>query len=82
MTAFGNELELDGHDVPEEKIRKRWPRSIANLPWFAERCHAVQIFDNSETGNPVLIAEKNADGWHWHLPGRVIEIDIALAETR
>jgi predicted ABC-type ATPase len=26
-----------GHDVPEAKIRQRWGRSLAQLPWFLER---------------------------------------------
>lgn len=67
-----------GHDVPEDKIRVRWARSIANLRWFAERADVVHVIDNSAIGRPALIAEKDQRGWTWHRPGRLPEIDAAL----
>ncbi len=36
-----------GHDVPENKIRDRWTRSLAQLPWFLDRADQAAIFDNS-----------------------------------
>ncbi len=71
-------VQQGGHDVPPDKVLKRWARSIANLPWFAERAERVDVIDNSEIHEPVLIAAKYADGWHWYAPGRIPEIDIAL----
>lgn len=49
-----------GHDVPEEKIRSRYGRSLENLPYLLELCHELYVFDNSKprhTGEPALIAQ-------------------------
>jgi predicted ABC-type ATPase len=50
-----------GHDVPGEKIRERWKRSLANLPWFIRKATHAYIFDNSSDANvpPVPIARKH-----------------------
>lgn len=40
-------VRLGGHDVPQDKIRERWVRSMDNLPWFAARADRVVIADNS-----------------------------------
>jgi predicted ABC-type ATPase len=73
-------VKLNGHSVPEDKIRSRWPKSIQNLRWFAERSHVVQIIDNSKPEVPEVLVEKRNDGhWYWRIPGRMPEIDAALA---
>jgi predicted ABC-type ATPase len=36
-----------GHDVPQEKIRERYWRSLEQLPWFFDRADIVDIYDNS-----------------------------------
>lgn len=41
-------VHTGGHDVPPDKIRARWHRSLANLPWFAARASAFWVFDNSD----------------------------------
>jgi predicted ABC-type ATPase len=47
----------DGHDVPEAKIRERWGKSLAQLPWFLEQADQAAIFDN--TGSvPQLVGRK------------------------
>ena len=45
-----------GHDVPDDKIRARRTRSLAQLAWFMDRVDQLVIFDNS-TG-PDLLATK------------------------
>jgi predicted ABC-type ATPase len=40
-------VEKGGHDVPEESIRRRWFRSLAQLPWFLEQADQAVRFDNS-----------------------------------
>jgi predicted ABC-type ATPase len=42
-----------GHDVPENKIRDRWVKSLRQLPWFLDQADQVAIFDKSST-TPVL----------------------------
>ncbi len=47
-----------GHDVPEEKIRSRYVRSLRNLSLLPELCNELYVFDNSaprEIGGPSLI---------------------------
>jgi predicted ABC-type ATPase len=53
---------LGGHDVPADKIVKRWERSLCNLVWFVQRAHVAFIYDNSGPGTKgaELIASKEA----------------------
>lgn len=46
-----------GHDVPEDKIRARYSRSLEQLPWFLEQADQANIYDNSGA-TPRLIAVK------------------------
>lgn len=46
-----------GHNVPEEKIRERYTRSLAQLPWFLVHADEAWIFDNSGAAAR-LIGEK------------------------
>jgi predicted ABC-type ATPase len=46
-----------GHDVPEAKIRKRWTKSLGQLPWYLEQADQAAIFDNSGA-IPQLIGRK------------------------
>jgi predicted ABC-type ATPase len=50
-------VQKGGHDVPETSIRKRWSRSLAQLPWFLEHANQAAIFDNSGAV-PRLIGRK------------------------
>ena len=50
-------VEKGGHDVPEASIRKRWTRSLEQLPWFLEQADQAAIFDNSGSV-PRLIGRK------------------------
>ena len=45
-----------GHDVPEEKIRARYHRSLALLPRLIDICDKILVYDNSET--PTLVFSK------------------------
>lgn len=41
-----------GHDVPDEKLRSRFPRTLANLRSAISRLPHVVIFDNSNVNVP------------------------------
>ena len=41
-----------GHDVPDEKLRSRFVRTLANLRRAVPRLPHVLIYDNSDLGNP------------------------------
>jgi predicted ABC-type ATPase len=40
-------VKKGGHDVPEQKIRDRWTKSLRQMPWFLEQADRAYIFDNS-----------------------------------
>lgn len=41
-----------GHDIPEERIRKRWMSSRQNLIALLPRLAGLQVFDNSQEARP------------------------------
>lgn len=50
-----------GHDVPADKVRERWHRSLQNLPWFARHARGFWMYDNSDSTRgtpPRLLAHK------------------------
>ncbi|TDU67267.1 putative ABC-type ATPase [Prosthecobacter fusiformis] len=58
-----------GHDVPAEKLERRWKDSLGSLPWFATRAHRFWILDNSKesvTANeqPIVSGSKSAVSLH------------------
>lgn len=61
-----------GHSVPEEDIRRRYARSLANLPAALRQADRATILDNSTAAGhqPVLVIEN----------GRVIEQARELSE--
>jgi predicted ABC-type ATPase len=52
---------MGGHDVPEEKIRERYRKSLDQLPWFLDAADQAWIYDNSdeEAEEPRLIGQKD-----------------------
>lgn len=52
-----------GHGVPEQKIRDRHARSLAQLRWFFEQADLAMLYDNSGA-TPRLIGEKKS-GMSW-----------------
>lgn len=63
-----------GHDVPADKIRKRWPRSFRRMPWFWRRADLAYLFFNGSSELPVRLAEKR-DDWV-----SVLQRDLGPAE--
>jgi predicted ABC-type ATPase len=72
---------MGGHDVPLDRIVARWSRSIAMLARIAPSAHRLYVFDNSATTGPVMIARKEGREILLLAPGRIPEIDAALAGT-
>lgn len=46
-----------GHDVPEDKIRQRYVKALANLPTFISLCDTCYVLDNTE--QPMCIYKKH-----------------------
>jgi len=50
-----------GHDVPADKLRARFPRSLENLKRAVAKLPYVRIYDNSDLKKPfLLVAEYHA----------------------
>ena len=50
-----------GHDVPSEKIRRRFPRVMHNLQRALAELDNVRVYDNSDLANPYrLVAVKES----------------------
>ena len=47
-----NRVALGGHDVPEPDVRRRFFRSLANLPTAIARSDEVFVYDNSNPDQP------------------------------
>jgi predicted ABC-type ATPase len=48
-----------GHDVPADRVVKRWKRSLEQLPWFLDQADWALLFDNSEE---LRLIGRKADG--------------------
>lgn len=56
-----------GHDVPEDKIEERIPRTHENIGVAVDLCDCVYVFDNSSYDEPyqrVVSREYTAIEWH------------------
>ena len=56
-------VQRHGHAVPEEKIRSRHKKSLAQLPWFLEQADLALMYDNSGA-SPRLVGQKS-DEMSW-----------------
>jgi len=52
-------VRAGGHDVPENKIRKRYAKALKLLPQLIDICDEILIYDNSI--EPALIFHKNKE---------------------
>jgi predicted ABC-type ATPase len=50
-------VKKGGHDVPREKIIKRYTGSLEQMPWFLAAADQATLYDNSGA-NPKVIADK------------------------
>jgi predicted ABC-type ATPase len=51
-----------GHDVPDEKLRARFPRTLENLNRAIEQLPHVLIYDNSDLSRPYRVVATYRDG--------------------
>lgn len=57
-TRVAMRVSQGGHDVPTEKLRARFPRTLSNLQAAARQLPHVLVYDNSDLGHPYrLVAE-------------------------
>ena len=55
-------MESGGHDVPEDKIRSRYTKSLELLHKMSQKCKRVYFFDNSGQEH-LHFAEITPDGY-------------------
>ncbi len=64
LDRIRNRVALGGHDVPEPDVRRRFARSLANLPDAIVRADQVLLYDNTDPGLPHReVAILTADRW-------------------
>ena len=61
MVRVARRVAEGGHDVPEDDLRRRFARGLANLPDYLALADAWRLFD-ADNGRPKIIAERHAGG--------------------
>ena len=70
---------MGGHDVPEEKIRSGWRRSLDNLAHFTPLVDRLLVYSNaSDKGDATLIAQKRKGAVEVHDADALPEITQRL----
>jgi predicted ABC-type ATPase len=54
-------VQEGGHDVPADKIRSRYAKSLAQIPELTELCDTLTIIDNSSDEPAVIYRRDGAD---------------------
>jgi predicted ABC-type ATPase len=54
-----------GHDVPSEKVRSRYDKSLLNLPTFIDLCDVCHIYDNTKQEPKRIFKKKNREIFFW-----------------
>jgi predicted ABC-type ATPase len=67
-----------GHDVPVDRLKERWQRSLSFLPWFARRATNIFVFDNSGEA-PVIVAKGGGGALRWHVDPESVFPELRLA---
>jgi predicted ABC-type ATPase len=68
LARIRNRVLAGGHDVPEEDVRRRYRRSLQNLPIAVKRADHTILFDNSTEDGYRLVAILSATGNQWFEP--------------
>lgn len=55
-------LSQGGHDVPDEKLESRYPRTLANLAHALRELPQVLVFDNSDLARPFRFLAQTESG--------------------
>ena len=71
LDRIRNRVALGGHDVPQSDVRRRFVRSLADLPAAIERSDETRLYDNSDPSRPHREVAVLSFGRLWtaeHLP--------------
>lgn len=65
LARIRNRVLAGGHDVPEPDVRRRYKRSLVNLPIAVRRANHTILFDNSTEDGYRLIGIFGDSGTRW-----------------
>lgn len=68
LARIRNRVLAGGHDVPERDVRRRYQRSLENLPIARKRADDSILFDNSTSDGYRLVAILGSTGNRWFEP--------------
>ena len=68
LSRIRDRVLAGGHDVPEANVRRRYQRSLANLPIAVKRADHTILFDNSTEEGYRLVAILSPSGNQWLKP--------------
>ncbi|HUZ66941.1 MAG TPA: AAA family ATPase [Beijerinckiaceae bacterium] len=60
LTRIARRVAEGGHDVPEPDVRRRFVRSLQNLPAYAEHCDLWRVFDANSA--PIKVVAEGGPG--------------------
>ena len=58
-------IKTAGINVPADKIRSRYDKSLANLPEFIELCDVCHVYDNTGQGPCRIFKKKRNEITYW-----------------
>ncbi len=68
LARIRNRVLAGGHDVPDNDVRRRYKRSLENLPVAIKRADDSILFDNSTSDGYRLAAILSSTGDRWFEP--------------
>ena len=70
---------MGGHDVPADKVRRRFGRSLNNFnSLYLPLADRWAVFDNSVNGEAILIATQEADNLQTEKPSSWLQLQRLL----
>lgn len=74
IRRVGARVQRGGHDIPEEKIRERYVRSLENLVGLVPDLYELRLFDNTETVNVAVGEAPRPCALLYYRGDRVVEL--------
>ena len=84
LQRIRNRVAVGGHDVPEPDVRRRFVRSLANLPDAIARADEARLYDNTNPDQPHREVAAFAGGTWWiaeRIPGWTAEVVARMSSS-
>jgi predicted ABC-type ATPase len=83
LARIAKRVRAGGHNVPEVDVRRRYLRSLQNLPPAAAIADQVLLFDNSDDlgYQPVGLLSRGAHQWFHPLPVWAVELQTRISQA-